>query len=244
MKILLNIFLMIVLLFMTISSSTIAQEFTAEDEKILKSSSDPDEVADVIYKLADINDAKGKEALKPAIPALLSAADNELGLPEDQRWNIYDIIKVISMAGDESVMPFLLNVMSFMAGGGNPFTAQGFCSIGHQSVPAVTDSLKSTTTETRGRAAITLHRMYEFDESEALFNEDNRKTIRDLLVANLSDENASTRIYSIVALRSFGDETVLNPIVHIEKTDAHKDSGGTYEVRLEATETLKILKSK
>jgi hypothetical protein len=225
------------------STAAIAQEYTAEDDKTLKSSSDPDEVADIIYKLADIYDADGKEALKPAIPALLAAAERELSLPEDQRWNIYDIIKVISMAGDESVMPFLLNVMSFMGGGGNPFTAQGFCSIGQKSVPAITDSLKSPVTETRGRAAITLHRMSEFDESGSLFSDTDKKTIRDLLVKNLADENASTRIYSLVALRSFGDQSVLSPIENIEKTDAHKDSGGTYEVRLEATETLKVLKS-
>ncbi|MFC1651482.1 hypothetical protein ACFL2X_07915, partial [Candidatus Latescibacterota bacterium] len=41
--------------------------FTPADAEILKTSSDPDAVADVIYKLSDIYDAKGKEALKPAI---------------------------------------------------------------------------------------------------------------------------------------------------------------------------------
>ena len=218
--------------------------FTAADGEILKTSTDPDAVADVIYKLSDIFDAKGKAALKPAIPALLASAARELALPEDERWNIYDIIKVISMSGDESVMPFLLNVMSAMGGGGNPFTAQGFCSIGAKSIKAVTDSLKSPVNETRGRAALTLHKMYGFDEGGTLFTAASVSAIRDLLVSNLVDENPSVRIYSIVALRSFGDDSVLNPIENIEKTDAHKDSGGTYEVRLEATETLKILKEK
>ncbi|MFC1539803.1 hypothetical protein ACFL6H_10300, partial [Candidatus Latescibacterota bacterium] len=110
------------------------------------------------------------------------------------------------------------------------------------SIKAVTDSLKSPVSETKGRAALTLHKMYGFDEEKALFGPADINSIRDLLVANLVDENPSVRIYSIVALRSFGDESVLSPIENIEKNDAHKDSGGTYEVRLEATETLNILK--
>ncbi|MFC1542220.1 hypothetical protein ACFL50_07215, partial [Candidatus Latescibacterota bacterium] len=200
--------------------------FTAKDAEILKTSTDPDAVADVIYKLSDIYDAKGKEALKPAIPALLTSAAREFALPEEERWNIYDIIKVISMTGDASVMPFLLNVMSTMGGGGNPFTAQGFCSIGKSSIKAVTDSLRSPVSETKGRAALTIHKMYEFDEDGTLFSSADKTAIRDLLVTNLVDENPSVRIYSIVALRSFGDNSVLNPIENIEKNDAHKDSGG------------------
>jgi|GEM_PF-6945327 hypothetical protein len=248
-----NLFYGMIMLFTILSTVMVSplavtaadeETFTAADGEILKTSTDPDAVADVIYKLSDIYDAKGKAALKPAIPALLASAAREMALPEDERWNIYDIIKVISMAGDESVMPFLLNVMSTMGGGGNPFTAQGFCSIGAQSIKAVSDSLESPVGETRGRAALTLHKMYGFDEDRTLFTDAAISSIRDMLVSNLVDESPSVRIYSIVALRSFGDDSVLNPIENIEKTDAHKDSGGTYEVRLEATETLKILKEK
>ncbi|MFC1490900.1 hypothetical protein ACFL6K_06790 [Candidatus Latescibacterota bacterium] len=234
----------IALIFVSPISGIAADEdiFTAADGETLKTSTDPDAVADVIYKLSDIFAEKGKAALKPAIPALLASAERELALPEEERWNIYDIIKVISMAGDESVMPFLLNVMSSMGGGGNPYTAQGFYSIGKSSIKAVTDSLISPVADTKGRAALTLHKMFGIDESGTFFSAAEKNKIKDILVTNLGNANPSVRIYSIVALRSFGDDSVLNPIENIEKTDAHKDSGGYYEVRLEATETLKILK--
>ncbi len=196
----------------------------------------------VIYKLLDIYDEKGKEALKPAVPALIESAERELKLPEDERWNIYDIIKMLSLTGDERTKPLLLNIMSTMGGGGNPFTAMGLLAIGHTVVKDVADSLKSTNSATRGRALITLHKMFEFDETGEFFTPEDRVMIRERIVANLVDEEATVRIYSVIALRSFGDASVINPLKHIEKHDAHKDSGGTYEVRIEATETLKKLK--
>jgi len=220
------------------------EKFTDADAKTLKSSNNPDAVADVIYKLSDIYDAQGKDGLKPAIPALLESAYRELSLPEDARWNIYDIIKIISLTGDASVKTFLLHIMSSMGGGGNPFTAQGLYSIGHSVVKDVADSLESSSSDTKGRAALTLHKMFEFDETGKFFTPEDREMIRKRLVENLVDENPGVRIYSVVALRSFGDESVINPLEHIEKYDAHKDSGGTFEVRIEATETLKHLRAR
>ncbi|MFC1650697.1 hypothetical protein ACFL2X_03930 [Candidatus Latescibacterota bacterium] len=219
-------------------------EFTDVDAKTLKSSDDPDAVADVIFKLSDIYEAQGKDGLKPAIPALLEGAYVELNLPEDERWNIYDIIKIISLTGDEKVKPFLLHIMSIMVGGGNPFTAQGFYSIGHSVVKDVADSLKSSSSDTKGRAALTLHKMFEFDDTGKFFTPEDCETIRKRLVENLVDENPGTRIYSVVALRSFGDESIINPLEQIEKYDAHMDSGGFFGVRMEATETLKHLRAK
>lgn len=219
-----------------------AVEFTEADATILKSSTDPDEVAEVIYKLADLYDEKGKDALKSAVPGLIESARRELGLPEDERWNIYDILKVLSYTEDERVKPLLLYTMSSMGGGGNPFTAQGFLNIGHSTVSAIVDSLKSTAPESRGRAAVTLHKMSEFDESGTFFSADDKKKIRTALLKLLADENANVRIYTVIALRSFGDSSVITPLEQIERHDAHKDSGGTYEVRIEATETLKLLR--
>ena len=215
--------------------------FTEADAKILKTG-DHDAVADVIYKLADIYAEKGIDALKPAIPVLIESAYRELELPEDERWNIYEILRVLSVSGDERVKPLLLYIMSNMGGGGNPFTAQGFLKIGQSTVKDVVDSLKSSSNDTRGRAAVTLHKMAEYDETGAFFSAKDREMIKKSLVANLTDEEAGVRIYTIVALRSFGDETVVNNLEHIRKHDAHKDSGGTYEVRVEAAQTLKLLK--
>ena len=215
--------------------------FTEADEKILKTGGH-DAVTDIIYKLADIYDENGTEALKPAVPALIESAYRELNMPEDERWNIFEILRVLSVSGDERVTPLLLYIMSNMAGGGNPFTAQGFLKIGQSTVKDIVDSLKSPSNETRGRAAMTLHKMAEYDETDAFFSKKDREMIKKSLVANLTDDEAGVRIYTIVALRSFGDETVVNNLEHIRKHDAHKDSGGTYEVRVEAAETLKLIK--
>jgi len=217
--------------------------FTEADAKALKSDN-PDAVADVLFKLADMNEKKGKDALKPAVPALIQAADRELKLPEDQRWNLVDIVKILSMTGDERTKPMLLRVMSAMWGGGNPFVAQGLVLIGQSTIPSVVDSLKSANPDTRGRAALTLHKMAQFDTAGAFFSKENREMIKKLLIGNLNDENVNVRIYTVVAMRSFGDNSVIPVLEHIEKYDAHKDSGGTYEVRLEATETLKKLRGK
>ncbi|MCE5250840.1 hypothetical protein LLG96_11530 [bacterium] len=215
--------------------------FTDADAQKLKGDN-PDAVAEVLYKLSDMYEAKGKAALKPAVPALIEAAKKELKLAEDQRWNIVDIIKVLSMTGDERTKPMLLTIMSVMWGGGNPFVAQGLLAIGPSVIPAVVDSLKSASADTRGRAALTLHKMSQLDESGKIFAQKDRDMIRDRLKANLTDKDVNVRIYTVVAMRSFGDASVIPVLENIEKTDAHKDSGGTYEVRLEATETLKVLK--
>lgn len=216
--------------------------FTDAEAKALKSDN-PDAVADVLYKLSDMNEKKGKEALKPAVPALIQAADRELKLPEDQRWNLVDIAKVMSMTGDERTKPMLLRIMSVMWGGGNPFVAQGLVLIGQSTIPSVVDSLKSANPDTRGRTALTLHKMAQLDKSGTFFSKENRENIKKLMLGNLNDENVNVRIYTVVAMRSFGDSSVIPTLEHIEKYDAHKDSGGTYEVRLEATETLKKLRS-
>ena len=218
-----------------------AAEYTAEDEKALKGT-DPDAIAEVLYKLNDIHDEKGKEGMKPAVPSLIECAYRELKLEEDQRWNLIDIVKIVSLTGDERVKPLLLHIMSVMWGGGNPFTAQGFLAIGKSTINEVADSLKSTNPETIGRAAMTIHKMSEQDESGAFFSGQDRKMIRERLIANLNSENVNVRIYTIVALRSFGDDSVISFLEQVERHDAHKDSGGTYEVRIEATETLKKLR--
>ena len=218
-----------------------AESYTAEDAKAMKST-DPDAVADVLYKLADIHEEQGKQGLKAAVPDLIGAAKKELSLPEDERWNLVDIVKVLSMTGDERAKPMLLHIMSVMWGGGNPFVAQGFLSIGSSTVQDVADSLKSTSPDTRGRAALTLHKMAQFDESGEFFPAKDRTMIRERLAANLDDEDVNVRIYTVVAMRSFGDNSVIAALEKIEKYDAHKDSGGTYEVRIEASETLKHLK--
>ena len=224
------------------SVATTADEltYTAEDKTALLSD-DPDAVAEVLFELGDMYAEKGAEALTPVVPDLITAAENELALPGDERWNIYDIVKIMSLSGDERVRPLLLTFMSIIAGGGNPYTAQGLYAIGPDVIPAVRDSLMSTSPETRGRAAVTLHKMAEFDTDGSFFSAAARSEIRELLLKNLSHEEPSVRIYTVVALRSFGDKSVIDTLRRIEKTDAHKDSGGTYEVSLEATETLKHL---
>ncbi len=215
--------------------------FTDADAKTLVGS-DSDAISEVLYKLSDVYEAKGKDALKPAVPALITCLENELKIPEDERWNLVDIVKVLSMTGDERAIPSMLNIMSFMWGGGNPFTAQGFLKIGNKVVKDIADSLSSTNPETRGRAALTLHNMKKFDETGSFFKANDLNTIKGILLKNLEDEAVNVRIYSVTALRSFGDNSVIPKLEWLEKNDAHKDSGGTYEVRIEATETLKILK--
>ena len=84
--------------------------------------------------------------------------------------------------------------------------------------------------------------MHKYNESGEYFSEKDGDTIKNRLVENLTDESTNVRIYTVVALRSFGDESVIPQLVQVEKHDAHKDSGGTYEVRIEATETLKVLR--
>ena len=239
----LTVILLIAFIIFSAPVTGFGAEYTDADEKALKST-DPDAVAEVLYKLSDMYDAGGKEPLKPAVPALIESAQRELKLPEDERWNIVDIIKVVSMTGDERVKPLLLHIMAAMWGGGNPFTAQGLLAIGHSVVQDVADSLKSSNPETLGRAALTLHKMFELDESGKFFSPQDRKMIRERLVNNLTDENVNVRIYTVVAMRSFGDASVIGILENIEKHDAHKDSGGTYEVRIEASETLQKIKAR
>ncbi len=217
------------------------EAFTDADIEALKGK-DPDAVAEVLYKLTEIHEAKGAGALKPAVPALLTALENELALPEDERWNLVDIVKVLSLSGDDRAKPALLNIMSVMWGGGNPFTAQGFLAMGPSVVPDIADSLDSANPETKGRAALTLHNMMKYDESGSFFTDAHMSLIRKNLLENLDDKSVNVRIYSVVAMRSFGDQSVIPQLEYIEKNDAHKDSGGTYEVRIEATETLKALR--
>lgn len=224
------------------SGAVFAQEkFTDADSKTLIGN-DSDAISDVLYKLTDIYDSEGKDALKAAVPDLITCLDNELNIPEDERWNLVDIVKVLSMTGDERAIPSMLNIMSFMWGGGNPFTAYGFLKIGNKVVPAIVDSLTSPNPETRGRAALTLDNMKKNDESGSFFSATDMDLIRKKLVGNLDNEAVNVRIYSIVALKSFGDDSVIPKLEWIEKHDAHKDSGGTYEVRIEASGTLKVLK--
>jgi len=216
-------------------------KFTDADAVILKGK-DPDAVAEILYKLVEIHDSAGKDALKPAVPALIECLNNELAIPEDERWNLVDIVKVLSLSGDDRAKPSLLHIMSSMWGGGNPFVAQGMLSIGNSTIKDVSDSLKSKASDTRGRAALTLYNMKKYDESGSFFSKDNNELIKKGLVANLADENVNVRINTIVALKYFGDKSIIPVLESIEKTDAHKDSGGTYEVRIEASEALKVLR--
>ena len=76
------VFLLTSCFVLTVSLTGLTEEFTDKDAETLKSD-DPDAVINVIYKLLDLYDEKGKEALKPAIPALIESAERELKLPEE-----------------------------------------------------------------------------------------------------------------------------------------------------------------
>ena len=217
--------------------------FTAADAKTLKGT-DNDSIADVLAKLTKLNQAKGKDALNPAVEPLIESAWNELRLPEDQRWNLMDIIKVLSMTGDARAKPLFLHIVSAIKGAGNPYTAQGFLLMGSAAAKDLADSLQSKSPGTRGRAALTLFKISQYDKTGAFFSPQIRETIKTCLVANLKDPNVNVRIYSVSALASFGDSSVIPALEQIEKKDAHKDSGGVYEVRVEATDALKKLRAK
>jgi hypothetical protein len=225
------------------STGGAAPLFTAADAKTLRGS-DPDAVANVLAKLTKLNQAKGKDALKPAVDPLIESAWNELKLPEDQRWNLMDIIKVLSLAGDPKSKPLYLHLVSTLKGAGNPYTAQAFLLIGSSTVKDLADSLQSKSPDTRSRAALTLLKMAQYDKSGSFFPAADKETIKTRLVANLKDPSVQVRIYSVSALGSFGDTTVIPLIEQIEKKDAYKDSGGVFEVRVEATEALKKLRAK
>jgi hypothetical protein len=218
-----------------------AASFTAADAKTLKTG-DKDAVAEVLFKLMKLQETKGKESLKPAVQPLIEAAWRELRLPQEQQWNLMDIIKVIGLTGDPETKPLLLHIMSAIRGGGNPYTAQGFLLMGSSVVKDLADSLQSKTPDTRGRAAQTLNKMVQFDKGGKFFSAQDRTLIRDRLVTNLKDTNVNVRVYTVDALGSFGDASVIPALEQIEKKDAHKDSGGVYEVRVQATTTLKKLR--
>ena len=244
MKSLKHLVVMIVILAVTVAFTGICSAaITDADLTVLKTSSDPDAVAEVLYKIQDTFDSGGTAAVKPAVPALIEALHRELAIPEDERWNLVDIVKVMSLTGDDRIKPELLTIMSVMWGGGNPFVAQGLLKLNSAVVNDVVDSLKSANPETRGRAALTLYKMAEYDESGSYFTADQKAMIRKGLTENLTSDNVNVRIYNVVALRSFGDSSVIPQLEQIEKSDAHKDSGGTFEVRIEASETLKILRA-
>ncbi len=217
--------------------------FTAADAKTLKSS-DPDAVGAVLSKLSQIHSAKGKDALKPAVDALIECAWKELRLPPEQQWNLMDALKVISLTGDLRAKPLLLHVMSAIRGGGNPYTAQGLLLMGTGVTKDLADSLQSKSADTRGRAALTLDKIAQYDKTGKFFSAQDRTLIKDRLVANLKDSNVGVRVTTVSALGTFGDASVVSALEQVEKKDAHKDSGGVYEVRVVATEALKKLKAK
>lgn len=224
------------------SGGAAVASFSAADAKALKTG-DKDTVNAVLVKLMKLQETKGREALKPAVQPLIDAAWRELRLPQEQQWNLMDIIKVIGLTGDPQTKPLLLHIMSAIRGGGNPYTAQGFLLMDASVVKDLADSLQSKTPDTRGRAAQTLNKMTQYDKSGKFFSAQDRTLIRDRLVANLKDTNVNVRVYTVDALGSFGDSSVISALEQIEKKDAHKDSGGVYEVRVQATTTLKKLRA-
>ncbi len=217
--------------------------FTPADAKILRGT-DPDATAEALYKLVKIHGAKGKDGLNPAVEPLIDCAWRELRLPEDQRWNLMDVLKVIGLSGDVRTKPLLLHVMSGLRGGGNPYTAQAFLLMGSGVVKDLADSLRSKSVDTRGRAALTLAKMAQFDKSGNFFSAQDRTLIKNILVENVKDANVNVRIYTVSALGLFGDSSVVSVLEQVAKADAHKDSGGVFEVRVEATEALKQIRSK
>ena len=91
---------------------------------------DPDAAADVLYKLSDMYEEGGSAAINPAVDDLIMATKRELTLPEEEQWNLIDLVKVLSWTADKRTEPMLLRIMSVMWGGGNPFVAQGLLAIG------------------------------------------------------------------------------------------------------------------
>jgi HEAT repeat protein len=217
--------------------------FSTQDAQKLKSG-DHNDVADVLYKLSDIFTAQGKEGLKPAVAPLIDCAWRELKLPEDDRWNIFDILKILSKTGDERIKPILLTAMSSMTGGGNPYVAQGLLSLGSSVVKDVADSLKSSSSGTRARAAQTLYKMADFDKAKTFFTGKDRAMIKQSLLITVTDKDPSVRIYTVAALGYFGDETTIPLLKNIQTSDAYVDSGGIHKVRVEAQEALKKLQVK
>ena len=195
-----------------VHAEEIKNEISDYDIKAIEKA-DPFSAGEVLYKLERIYMAYGKNAIQPAIPALIKRATRVFNNPnligeDPEAEQFLDYIKVLSVSGDKRIEPLFVSVM-VSKNIHTPDLAKGFNNIGKSIIPIIIDSLKSKEDWTIIKSSITVRQMVEFDSTSVIFSAEDKRSIKNILESNLKKDK-NVKLESIRALREFGDINTAN----------------------------------
>jgi hypothetical protein len=218
---------------------------TEFDIKIIEYA-DPFSIEDVLLKMRNVYKNQGKDAIIQTVPALIKRVNillNKSKITEAEGEQLMDYIWALSVTVDHRIIPVFLKVISK----GDVLsldTPIGFYNCGRISINAFIDSLSNNSEWTKSYTSIVLKKMAEIDSLNTYFNADDKKSISLKLIELLKDKDGLVRRTSIRALAYFGDDSTIEILEKIIKTDTHVLNDGIYANRIDAKESIDKIKKR
>ena len=217
--------------------------FSDDDAQIIKHG-DLRSASIVITKLWRLLGREGKDAVRPAVPALIYRF-NELetepllkGPPgELQAESTLGILELLGRIGDERSKAIQLEGMKYGRG-----VAWGLMELGRSVVPDIIDSLGSTRRRIRRGAMLTLRKIATLDPN--FLTKEDKDNIRERLHSLLGDSKVTYRTPNIVALEVFGDASTIPILQKIAAQDPYvQPNSGRYENRIYAKKAIEKIRA-
>lgn len=228
-----------------IGAAPVAEEIITESDLNIIKYSDIESTWKVLMKIRNIYEKQGKEALIPAVPALIDRTVRELqnfSQTEGEGEILGDFILVLSVTGDSRMKPVFLQILSSPVGG--TIVSKGFLNIGRSVIPDLIDSLGSASDYTKRATALTLSEICEFDTTGTFFNEEDKANITDKLIIMLDLKDHPSKFGALRALGYFGDESILPVLENIKNNDTLVTEKGFYLNRDEAAKAIENIRKR
>ncbi len=219
--------------------------FSDDDAQIIKHG-DLRSADHVITKLWRLLGREGKEAVRPAVPALvyrlnelekISSSEKQRPLGELHVESVEGIIDLLARIGDERSKSVLLEGMKHGIA-----AAPGLMAIGRSVVPDVINSLGSTRFEIRWGAMITLREFATMDPN--FLTKEEKDDIRKRLHSLLEDSKVRLKTANITALEVYGDATTIPILEKIAERDLYRTtSRARYVNRIVAKRAIEEIKA-
>ena len=248
-------YIYVIIFFVLFASPCFSDEINDNDLKTIQDG-DTNSASVVIMKVRQIYGKEGKNAIVPAIPALINRTMNDLKILESGKIGegegelLGDLLWALSISGDKRVEPVLLEAVL----SGKVYLKEipkGFLNIGKSSFPVLLDALKSVNDSTkhfvsasRIQVIFTLSQMEEYDSTGTYFTENDKTIIKQELLKCINDENKGVRRFAVKALGYFGNKSDIPVLTEIKNSDPFVSKKGDYQVRIEAEKAIENIMKK
>ncbi len=203
----------------------------------------------VIVKLENIYKTSGKDAIKPAIPAvserfiaMLDIHEKNNSLNDAEGEYLLSLLGILSVSGDINAKSALLRAMISRKIAGLAIS-QGLMKLGPSILPEIKVFLDDKNEMIVGKTISTLKDIAEADSAEVFISKSEKTEFKMYLLNKINNFSPTWKFFIIDALGYYGDYSIIKNLEEIKNKD-NFNKDGVYINKLSADSAINIIKKR